>query len=128
MLKPTLVAMGLAILLPVTSFAGAGHRHGAKPAQGGVMAQAMDIDYELVAREASLSLFAYDHGKPLALSGGKAVATVHGRNEKTRVELKPAGEQKLVAEGRFATGLGVRVAVELELPGKPPATLNFRLK
>lgn len=117
----------LACGLSGTALAGAGHGHGAKPQKGGVVVQAKDIDYELVAREGRLTLYAYDHGKPLSLAGAKAAASVHGRGAKVTAELKPVGEA-LVADGSFPTGLGVRVETIVSRPGQPDAKLNFRLR
>ena len=128
MKRLTLLTLLLALGAAPAAFAGAGHGHGMKPVHGGVVVQAKELQYELVARENRLTLYAYDHGKAASLAGARASATLHGRDGKATVELAPSGEQALVAEGRFAVGVGVRVAVSVNAPGRPEARLTFRLK
>jgi hypothetical protein len=105
-----------------------GHDHAHKPLHGGIIAEAGDIDAELVARADSLTVHVLEHGKPLATAGAKAIATIHSGNDKFPVVLEPAGENRLAAKGSFKTGVGVRVALGLTLPSKPEARFNFRLK
>lgn len=104
------------------------HGHDHKAMYGGVLAEAKDLDYELVVKADSLTLYVADHGKPLATAGGKASATVFAGSEKTSVTLEPAGDNKFAAKGNFKSGVGVRVAVVVTPPGKPEAKLNFRMK
>lgn len=105
-----------------------GHAHDHKPLYGGVVAEAKDLNFELVAKSDSLTLFVAEHGKPVNTAGGKATATVYAGNEKTTVALEPAAGNKFVAKGNFKAGVGVRVAAIVALPGKPETRLNFRLK
>lgn len=105
-----------------------GHAHDHKPLYGGVVAEAKDLNFELVAKADSLTLYVVDHGKSVATEGGRATATIHAGNEKTTIALEPAGEGKFVAKGNFKPGVGVRVAVAVALAGKPETKLNFRLK
>jgi len=93
-----------------------------------VLAEARDINYELVTKADSLTLYVVDHGKPLATAGGKASATVYSGSEKLAVILEPAGDNKFAAKGSFKSGVGVRVAVSVTMPGKPEIKVNFRLK
>ena len=104
-----------------------GHDHD-KPLHGGILAAAANLDFELVAKPDSLTLYVADQGKLVATAGAKGTATVHAGNEKTAATFEPAGENKLVAKGSFKAGVGVRVAVAVTLAGKPEAKLNFRLK
>lgn len=105
-----------------------GHAHDHKPLHGGVVVEAKDLNFELVAKSDSLTLYVVDHGKPVATAGGKAIATVYAGNEKTTVALEPAAENRFVAKGDFKAGVGVRVGVAVALAGQPEAKLNFRLK
>lgn len=126
MKKSLLVLLGSACLLSPAAFAGAGHEHG--PKHGGIAHETGDIAYELVVKAESLTLYVFEHDKPLATAGAKAEATLHAGNAKTTFELAPAGDNKLAAQGSFKTGVGVRVAVSVTLPDKPEAKVNFRLK
>ena len=60
-----------------------GHDHDHRPLHGGIVAEAGDLNYELVARPDSLTIYVTDHGKPVAATGARGTATVHSANEKT---------------------------------------------
>ena len=105
-----------------------GHDHDHRPLHGGIVAEAGDLNYELVAKPDSLTIYVVDHGKPVATSGARGTATVHSGSEKLAAVLEPAGENRLVAKGSFKLGVGVRVAASAALAGKPEVKLNSRLK
>ena len=105
-----------------------GHDHDHRPLHGGIVAEAGDLNYELVAKPDSLTIYVVDHGKPVATSGARGTATVHSGSEKLAAVLEPAGENRLAAKGSFKLGVGVRVAASVALAGKPEVKLNFRLK
>lgn len=112
-------------------YAGEGHSHGPnghKPVHGGQFTEVGNSGFELVAKADSISLYVSEQGQPIATTGAKATATVFAGSDKTSVTLEPAGENRLVAQGKFKTGLGVRVAISLTLAGKSEQKLNFRLK
>lgn len=127
--KTLLSSFVIAILCAAPALAADKHGHAdLKPMHGGVVAEAGSFDVELVAKPESLTLYLADDSKPVATAGAKATATVYAGSEKTAVNFEPAGDNKLVATGRFKTGLGVRVAVVVTLPGKPEGKANFKLK
>ena len=122
-----LASASLAATLNVApAFAGAGHDHG--PQYGGVVREVKNITYELVAKPDSLTLYVSDHDKPVPTQGATAEAVIYAGNEKTAVRLEPAGENRMVAQGTFKVGVGVRVVLTTTLPGKPPAKAIFSLK
>ena len=101
-----------------------GHDHDHRPLHGGIVAEAGDLNYELVARPDSLTIYVTDHGKPVAATGARGTATVHSANEKTTAVLDPFGEMldwmgraisdtlsALVCHGVFDRFPDVRVAV-----------------
>jgi hypothetical protein len=104
------------------------HGHDHKPLHGGILAEAAGLDFELMAKSDSLTLYVDDNGKPVATAGAKGTATVYAGGEKITATFEPAGENKLVAKGGFKMGVGVRVAVSVTLAGKAEAKANFRLK
>lgn len=129
-LKNLLAIAALSALVQAPAFAADkhGHDHDHKPMYGGIVAEAADVNFELVAKSDSLTLYVTDHGKAVSTSGAKASATVFAGGDKTPVTFEPAGDNKLTAKGSFKTGVGVRVAASVTLAGKPEAKLNFKLK
>ena len=121
-------ALSLALAVSMPSFAADKHGHDHKPLHGGIVAEAADVNYELVAKPDLLTIYVVDHDKPVATAGAKATGTVYAGSEKTPVTFEPAGENKLTAKGSFKTGVGVRVAATVTLAGKQEAKVNFRLK
>lgn len=124
----TVTLTSLALGLGAFAHAADKHGHDHTPRPGVLLAEAADLDFELVTKADSLTLYVIDHGKPVATAGAKATATVHAGSEKTTATFEPVGDNKLVAKGSFKMGVGVRVAVAVTLPGKPEIKLNFRLK
>lgn len=126
----TIAAITMVIEFTTAAYAAEkhGHDHDHKSMYGGIVAEAADLNFELVAKADSLTLYVADHGKPVATAGAKGAAVVHAGNDKTNVALEPAGENRLVAKGGFKVGVGVRVTATVMLPGKPETKLSFRLK
>ena len=74
---------------------------------GGVVAEAKDMDYELVAK-------------------ASAKLTLMTGTEKQEVELKPAGD-KFEAIGSFKVGPGTKAVAVVTIAGKPTGTVRFVL-
>ena len=105
---------------------GAGHDH--KPQHGGIVAEANDMDYELVAKPDTLTLHLRDHGKPAKTEGVRAKLTLLNGTEKSEAVLAPAGEGKLEAKGAFKVAAGTKVVALVTLPGKKAANVRFAVK
>ena len=126
--RPLLAALAFAL-------AGAGsaagdkhdHAHEHKPLHGGVVVEAKDIDYELVAKPAVIQLHLRDHGKPADVSKASAKLTLLTGTDKQEVELKPAGD-RLEATGSFKVGPGTKAVAVVTIGGKPAGTVRFGLK
>lgn len=103
------------------------HAHGHQPLHGGLVVEAKDIDFELVARPAALQLYLRDHGKPMDISKASAKLTLLAGSVKQDIELKPAGD-KLEATGDFTVAPGTKAVAVLTVQGKPAATARFVLK
>ncbi len=129
MKTPTLLA-ALALTLAGTAFAAGDkhdHAHEHKPMHGGVVAEAKDMDYELVAKPAAIQLHLRDHGKPADVSKASAKLTLLTGTEKQEVELKPAGD-KLEATGSFKVGPGTKAVAVVTMSGKPAGAVRFTIK
>ena len=103
------------------------HGHTLAPRHGGMVVEAKDIDYELVASPKKDALYLRDHGKPVDVMQASAKLTLLSGDKKQEVELKPAGG-KLQAEGSFQVGPGTRAVVVVTRPDKAPATARFSFK
>ena len=127
-MKPIHLLTALAFGLSNGAFAAGGHDHGHEHTalHGGVVAEAKDIDFELVAKPDSLRLHVRDHGKPVDVAKASAKLTLLAGGVKQEVALKPAGD-KLEAMGQFKV-TGAKAVALVNLPGKPALTVRFVLR
>ena len=117
-----------ALTFTTTAFAADGHSHDAKPLHGGVVTEASDIEFELVAKADTITLYVRDHGKPANTQGASGKLTILSGADKTEATLAPAGDNKLEAKGSFKAGPGTKFVATVTLQGKKPATMRFALK
>lgn len=106
---------------------GGEHAHDAKPANGGVVSVVKDVNYELVAKSDTLTLYITDHGKPVDTKDASATLTLLSASDKSEVKLAPAGENKLQAKGTFKVHKGTKVVASVTTGGKPQS-VRFTLK
>lgn len=127
-MKPIHLLATLAFGLSNAAFAAGGHDHAHEHTalHGGVVAEAKDIDFELVAKPDSLRLYARDHGKPVEVGNSSAKLTLLAGGLKQEVALKPSGD-KLEAMGQFKVA-GAKAVALVTLPGKPAVTVRFVLR
>ena len=111
-----------------TAFAADEHSHGAKPQYGGIVAEASDIEFELVAKADAITLYVRDHGKAVATQGASGKLTVLTGADKADAALSPAGDNKLEAKGSFKVGPGTKLVATVTLQGKKPISVRFALK
>lgn len=103
----------------------AGHGHGAK--RGGVVAEAKDGDYELVAKPDIIQLYVSDHGKSMDLSKATGKLTLVQGPDKQEVSLSPAGD-KLEAKGTFKVVAGTKATAVVTNGGRALNPVSFNLK
>ncbi|HEY0846096.1 MAG TPA: hypothetical protein VGE12_12070 [Noviherbaspirillum sp.] len=106
---------------------GGEHAHDAKPQYGGVVSVVKDVNYELVAKPDTITLYVNDHGKPVDTKNASALMTLLSATEKAEIKLAPAGENKLEAKGNFKVQPGTKVAGSVKLDGKAN-NVKFTLK
>lgn len=104
------------------------HAHDHQPLHGGVVVEAGDIDFELVARADAITLHVRDHGKPASTRGATARLTLLTGSEKTEATLAPAGDNRLEARGSFKVVSGSKVVATVALAGRKPLNVRFALK
>lgn len=113
-----------------TAQAGGGHDHGHDhpSLHGGVVAEAKNMDFELVAKADHITLHLRDHGKPASAKGGSAKLTLLNGAQKSSVMLSPAGDSHLAAKGIFAIKSGTKVMALVTLAGKKPIHVRFAIR
>lgn len=117
----TLIGASILALSP------AAFAHGdAKAAHGGIVQVAHDVHFELVAQADGATLYLVDHGKPLPSQGISGKLTILNKGQKSEADLKPAGDNKLVAGVVLSPGAKV-VAVLSKVAGKT-VTVRFTIK
>jgi len=130
MKKTAILLSALALSASGAVFAAGDHQHGHdhKPLHGGVVAEASDIDFELVADAGSIALFVRDHGKPASTQDATAKVTLLNGTEKTEAVLAPAGGNKLAAQGAYKLGAGTKAVATVTLAGKKPVSVRFAIR
>ncbi len=123
-MRPIHLIATLVFALSNAAFAAGGHDHGHEHTalHGGVVAEAKDIDFELVAKPDSLRLYVRDHGKPVDVAKASAKLTLLAGGAKQEIALQPAGDRL------EAMGHGAKAVALVTLPGKPAVTVRFVLR
>ncbi len=101
--------------------------HG-KPRYGGVVAEGGVFQGELVVRDAAVTVFLVEHGKPLASAGASAKLTVLESGRTRDLTLAPAGENRLSADAGAALAKGTKAVASVRLADGRSAALRFELK
>ncbi len=118
----TVVVLSLSALSFNAAFA-----HGTGTARhGGVVVNAGDLSFELVAQDGGAAIYVEDHGKPMAPTGMKGKLTVLNGTEKAEAELVAAGS-KLEAKG-IKLAKGAKVVAALTTPAAKAITVRFTVK
>lgn len=106
---------------------GAAHAHEATARYGGVVSVIKDINYELVAKPDSLTLYVTDHEQPVDVRNASATLTLLSAAGKTEAQLLPAGDNLLRASGAFKVQPGTKAVAVVRLGGKPAQEVRFVL-
>jgi hypothetical protein len=103
------------------------HTHEAKPQHGGVVSVIKDINYELVAKADSLTLYVTDHDQPVDTRNASATITLLSTSDKTEAKLLPAEGNQLRAQGAFKIQAGTKAVAIVKLGDKPGQSVRFVL-
>ena len=101
--------------------------HGEKPKHGGTVQVASDLAFELVSKGDVATIYVEDHGKPFVTAGMKGKLTVLNGTERSEAELKPAGDNRLEAQG-VKLVKGSKAVASLTTPKKQSVSVRFALK
>lgn len=124
------LAACLAFPFAASAFAagdGHDHAHTHKPLHGGVVVEASDMDFELVAQAGLLTLHVRDHGKPASVKGATGKITWLSGSDKAEAALAPVGDDTLQAQGAFKPAPGAKVVATVQLAGRKGVHLRFVL-
>ena len=103
------------------------HSHDAKPQHGGVVSVIKDINYELVAKADSLTLYVNDHDQPVDTRNASATVTLLSASDKTESNLLPAGGNQLRAQGTFKIQAGTKAVALVKLGDMSGQSVRFIL-
>lgn len=124
MIRNVIASAALGLALAVS---GAALAHTAKPKHGGVVREAGDLSFELVAKGDGVTIYVDDHGKPLATAGMAGKLTVLNGKETSEAQLTPAGDNRLEAKG-VKVEKGARAVAVLTTPQKKTLTVRFTVR
>ena len=111
-----------------TAFAADEHGHEHKPLHGGIVAEANNMEFELVAKTDGVTGHVRGLGKSESVKGATGKVTVLSGTEKVEAPLAPAGDDRLEAKGSFKVGAGTKVVATVNLMGKKPINVRFAIK
>ncbi len=126
-MKETLKHLLACALLAMAGAAHAHDDHPHTPLHGGVVAEASDMDFELVIAADAIRLHVRDHGKPVAVAGATARLVLLIGSEKRELALQSAGD-RLEARGSFEARPGTKAVATVQLSGRKPVNVRFALK
>ena len=104
------------------------HAHEHKPLHGGVVVEASDMDFELVAKPESITIHVRDHGKAANVKGATGKLTLLSGSAKSEATLVPVGDDRLEARGSFQVAAGTKIVASINLIGKKPINVRFAIK
>ena len=102
------------------------HEH--KPLRGGVVVEANNMDFELVAKAEIITVHVRDHGKAANVNGATGKLTLLSGSAKSEATLAPVGDDRLEARGSFQVAAGTKIVASINLIGKKPFNVRFAIK
>lgn len=105
-----------ALNLPMAS-AHAHAEHG-QPQFGGVVAEAGEVQFEVVARDGRIVVHMTNHGAAVDTAGSRGKLTALAGTTKSEIALVPAGANRLEGSGTLTSG--AKLLISVEWPGKKP--------
>ena len=112
-MKKIISTVGLVLAMSFISPLAFSHAEHGQPQYGGVVAEAGEAQFELVAKDGKFIVYLSNHGQPLASKGASGKLTLLDGAKKTELELKPAGDNRLEAAGSAASGAKALISVQL---------------
>ena len=117
-----------ALLFAVSGATLAAGNHEHKPLHGGVVVEANNMDFELVATAELITVHVRDHGKAANVKGATGKLTLLSGSAKSEATLVPLGDDRLEARGSFQVAAGTKIVATINLTGKKPINVRFAIK
>ena len=115
-------------LLAALALSGNVHAHGTKPKHGGILQNAIDLNFELVAKDGNATIYVEDHGKPFSTNGATGKLTVLNKGQKAETALQPGADGTLEAKGVSNLTAGAKAVATIKLANKETANVRFSVK
>lgn len=105
------------------------HSHDHKPRYGGLVKEANNLVFELVATPALLTVHVTDEqNKPVATNGSTATLTLIDSGSRVEVPLQSGEGNTLVAKGMFPVRKGVSAMLKVFIGDKEIALVRYTLR
>ena len=117
-MKKSLILTLFAAALAAPALPAWSHADHGKPQFGGIVAEAGEAQFEIVGKGGQVTVYATNHGAPVATAGASGKLTVLVGAQKTEVLLKPAGDNRLAGPGNAAAG--AKLLLQVQWPDKKP--------
>ena len=126
----TIAVIASTIALSAFSQSKDAHKHGDehKPKHGGLVKEVKEVQYELVAKPDTITVYMEDHGKKVDANGASAKLTLRQGAKRSEVVLAPAQDNRLEAKGSFDVASGTTAILAVKRPGQAEETIRFTLK
>jgi hypothetical protein len=126
-MKPKVMLQAAVLAVSALAMGNALAHGSGKPRNGGVVQVANDVNFELVVEADGATIYLVDHEKPMPSQGVVGKLSVLQQNQKTDLEIKSAGENKLRATG-VKISSGAKIVAVLENVAGKTVTVRFTAK
>lgn len=116
LVKTLLTAAALSLSLSLASRAVLAHAEHGQAQFGGVVAEAGEAQFEVVAKAGQVTVHVSNHGAPIDTVGATGKLTALAGTAKSDIELKPAGGNLL--RGTGSVPAGAKLLIGVQLPGR----------
>ena len=94
------------------------HAEHGQPQYGGVVAEAGEMQFEVVGKDGLLTVYLSNHGNPIPAAGATGKLVAMAGTNKSEFELKAAGDSRLQGSGSIPAG--AKLLINVQWPGKKP--------
>ena len=114
----TLKTLLLALALSTYGNAALAHAEHGQPQYGGVVAEAGEMQFEVVGKDGQLTVYLSNHGNPVSATGATGKLIVLVGTVKSEFYLKAVGDNHLQGSGSIPAG--AKLLISIQWPGKKP--------